>query len=142
VGISVICYAAGSLIVQRHLHAVDELGAVALSVAASSVALLPIALWSGPIPEPAFQAWSAVIVLGIVCTALGLLLYFYLIRAAGAARATVVTYINPAVAALLGVLVLDEHLGLGSTLGLVLILCGSWLATSRRPAVLARSVGR
>jgi len=56
-------------------------------------------------------------------------MYFYLIVAAGAARASVVAYINPAVAAVLGVFILHEHFGLGSMLGLILILFGSWLAT-------------
>lgn len=134
VAISMLGYAAGSLIVQRHLHAVDELGAVAVSLAVSTIVLLPVALLSNPIAQPSFEAWMAMFVLGAVCTAFGLLLYVYLIGAAGAARATVVTYINPALAALLGVLLLDEHFGLGSILGLILILCGSWLATSGQTA--------
>jgi len=50
---------------------------------------------------------------------------------AGAARASVITYINPAVASLLGVLILHEHLGVGGTLAFVLILLGSWIATRR-----------
>lgn len=48
---------------------------------------------------------------------------------AGAARAAVVTYVNPAVALLLGVFLLDEHFGAGPAVGLALILLGSWLAT-------------
>jgi len=48
---------------------------------------------------------------------------------AGASRATVITYINPAVAALLGVFLLHERLGLGGILAFALILLGSWLAT-------------
>jgi drug/metabolite transporter (DMT)-like permease len=59
-------------------------------------------------------------------------LYFYLIAAIGAARAAVITYVNPAVAVLLGVVLLRESFGLGSASGLVLILVGSWLATERR----------
>ncbi len=51
--------------------------------------------------------------LGIVCTALAMLLMFYLVNHAGASRASLITYINPAVATLLGVWVLDEHLALG-----------------------------
>jgi drug/metabolite transporter (DMT)-like permease len=54
---------------------------------------------------------------------------FYLVHHAGAARASVITYINPAVATLLGVLVLNEHLGLGGFTAFALILLGSWLAT-------------
>ena len=61
-----------------------------------------------------------------------------LVLDAGASRAAVITYINPAVAALLGVWLLHEHLGVGGILAFVLILLGSWLATrggrARRPA--------
>jgi drug/metabolite transporter (DMT)-like permease len=68
-------------------------------------------------------------VLGIVCTAVAMLLMFYLVNHAGAARASVITYINPVVATLLGVLLLDERLGVGGFIALALILLGSWLAT-------------
>jgi drug/metabolite transporter (DMT)-like permease len=60
---------------------------------------------------------------------LGLVLFVYVISNAGASRAAVVTYVNPAVAVLLGVLILDEHFGLGAGIGLVLILLGCWMAT-------------
>jgi drug/metabolite transporter (DMT)-like permease len=54
---------------------------------------------------------------------------FYLVNHAGASRASVITYINPVVATLLGVAVLHEHLGIGGAIAFVLILLGSWLAT-------------
>jgi drug/metabolite transporter (DMT)-like permease len=64
-----------------------------------------------------------------MCTALALQLFVYVIARAGAARAAVVTYVNPAVALLLGVFLLHEPFGAGPAVGLVLILLGSWLAT-------------
>ena len=67
--------------------------------------------------------------LGVLCTALAMLLMFYLVSHAGPARATVITYINPVVATLLGVWLLHERLGLGGVAALALILFGSWLAT-------------
>jgi drug/metabolite transporter (DMT)-like permease len=73
---------------------------------------------------------ASVVVLGVVCTALALIMFFYLIHAAGASRAAIVAYINPGIAALLGVLVLHEPFGLGLVIGLSMILFGSWLATS------------
>ena len=82
---------------------------------------------------PSALALSSVATLGIVCTALALLLYFYLIHETGAARASVVAYISPAIAALLGVLVLNEPFGAGSATGLAMILLGSWLATAKAP---------
>jgi drug/metabolite transporter (DMT)-like permease len=127
--VAVFGYATGSLIVQRYLHDVDEFGAVALSLAAASILLLPMTLLSVPDRVPSALAISSVIVLGVICTAAALWLYFYLVARVGAARATVFTYVNPAVATLLGVAVLHEPLGAGLVAGLALILLGSWIAT-------------
>ena len=92
---------------------VDELGAVAASLVVASVLLLPLAALSAPDHIPSTLSLTAVAALGIACTALALYLYFYLINVAGASRASVVAYINPAVAAVIGVLVLHEPFGLG-----------------------------
>jgi drug/metabolite transporter (DMT)-like permease len=73
-------------------------------------------------------AWS-LLALGAVCTALAMLLMFYLIKAAGASRASLITYVNPAVAALLGVGILHERLGVGGLMAFALILLGTWQAT-------------
>ena len=129
--VATVGYAVGPLIVERHLRGVDELGAVTVSLVVASVVLLPTAALSAPTHLPSALAVISLIVLGVVCTAGGMLLYFYLIVQAGAARAAVITYINPAVAALLGVFILREPFGLGSAAGLILILLGSALATSR-----------
>lgn len=126
---AVIGYAIGPLIVQRYLADVDELGALAASLVVASVILLPWARWTAPAQWPSTLALTSVGILGLFCTALALLLYFYLINEAGAARASVVAYVCPAIAALLGVAVLGEHFGLASASGLALILFGSWLAT-------------
>jgi hypothetical protein len=71
-------------------------------------------------------------VLGVVCTALGLVLFFGLVVEAGPSRAAVITYVNPVVAVVLGVLALDERLGATAVAGLLAILAGSWLATGGR----------
>jgi 8-oxo-dGTP diphosphatase len=69
--------------------------------------------------------------LGVVCTALAFVLFFALIAEVGPARAPVITYVNPAVALVLGVLLLDEPFTLGIALGFPLVLLGSALATAR-----------
>jgi drug/metabolite transporter (DMT)-like permease len=127
---AVLGYAIGPLIVQRHLAGVDELGATAASLSVAAFILLPFALYFAPTHVPSLTSIASVIVLGVVCTALALILFFYLIHAAGASRAAVVAYINPGIAALLGVVVLNEPFGLGLIIGLSMILFGSWLATS------------
>ena len=67
--------------------------------------------------------------LGVVCTAAGLIVFFRLIAEAGPSRASVITYLNPLVAVVVGVVALGEHLGAMSILGLLLILVGSWVST-------------
>jgi drug/metabolite transporter (DMT)-like permease len=126
---AVIGYAIGPLIVQRYLSDVDEIGALSASLIVSAVVLLPAALWTAPHTLPSILSMASLATLGIFSTALALLLYFYLINHAGAARSSVVAYVCPGIAALLGVFVLREQFGFISAIGLGLILAGSWLAT-------------
>jgi drug/metabolite transporter (DMT)-like permease len=127
--LAAVCYAVGPLIIRRHLGGLDSFGPIAASLAVSSVALLAPALMTFPAQQPSALALASIAILGIACTAVAMLLMFYLVNHAGPARASVITYINPAVAALLGVLVLHEQLGIGGMMAFALILLGSWLAT-------------
>ena len=136
--VSVAGYAIGPLVVERYLSDVDELGAVAASLVVASLVLLPLAVWSAPSQMPSALSLTAVAVLGVACTALALFLYFFLINEAGAARASVVAYINPAVAAVIGVVVLNEPFGAGTAAGMAMILFGSWLATGKSKAAEGR----
>jgi len=129
--LAAVGYAVGPLIAQRHLADMDSIGPVAASLSVACLLLLPAALFTLPRHWPTPLALVSVAVLGVVCTAFAMMLMFDLIRSAGASRATIITYINPAVASLLGVLVLHERLGLGGILAFVLILLGSWLATRK-----------
>ena len=76
--------------------------------------------------------------LGLVCSALAFAVFFALVAEVGPARMTVITYLNPVVAVLAGVAVLDEPVTLGIVVGFPLVLLGSVLATARsREAVSA-----
>jgi drug/metabolite transporter (DMT)-like permease len=128
-------YALGALIIARKLSDLPLFGVVAASLALTMVAYAPVGIAQLPAAMPSPQVIFAVAVLGVVCTALAFLLFLPLVAEVGAARATVITYVNPAVALALGVAVLDEPLTLGIVLGFVLIVLGSSLATRRsRPA--------
>jgi drug/metabolite transporter (DMT)-like permease len=122
-------YASGPLIIQRHLKGLDAFGPLAASLAVASAVLLVPAILTLPKHVPSAEALSSLLVLGIVCTAVAMLLMFYLVNHAGASRASLITYINPAVAALLGVWLLHEHLGVAGLTAFALILLGSWLAS-------------
>jgi drug/metabolite transporter (DMT)-like permease len=124
-----LCYALATIIVSRRLTDLDPFGPVTASLLLGAVALLPVGLATLPAALPAPGALWAIIILGVVCTAIGLLAYFRLIAVAGASRAAVVTYVNPVVAVVAGVVALGEHIGVVSIVGLALILLGSWIAT-------------
>jgi drug/metabolite transporter (DMT)-like permease len=127
--IATLGYAIGPLIIQRHLKGIDPYGPLAASLAVASTVLLVPAIMNLPTQVPTMLALASMGILGVVCTALAMVLMFYLVGHAGASRAAVITYINPAVAALLGVWLLHERLGLGGILAFALIVLGSWLAT-------------
>jgi drug/metabolite transporter (DMT)-like permease len=142
--LATIGYAVGPLIIQRHLAGLDSIGPLTASLVGASLVLFVPAMLELPREIPSTSALASIAVLGVICTAVAMLLMFYLVHHAGASRATVITYINPVVATLLGVLVLDEHLGVGGFIAFALILLGSWLATrgaiQRTPASAAATV--
>jgi drug/metabolite transporter (DMT)-like permease len=140
VAVVVVCYALGPIILARWLSDLPALGVITVSLAATAVLYIPIAAFTLPDARPAGNVVLSVLVLSVLCTSLAFLLFFALIDQVGPVRATVITYVNPAVAALLGVTILDEAFTFGMVVGFALILAGSVLATrpSRR-AVLAVS---
>lgn len=130
--IVVIGYAVGPMVVARRLSDVPALEVVAVSLALCAVAYAPFGLAQLPPALPPVASLAAVGVLGVVCTALAFILFFGLIAEVGPVRATVVAYVNPAVAVAAGVAILGEPFGAGTALGFGLILAGSWLATGAR----------
>jgi drug/metabolite transporter (DMT)-like permease len=118
----------GPLIISRKLDDLPGIGVITVSLAVASVVYAPYALTHLPSTMSA-EVVAAVVGLALVCTALAFVLFFELIVEVGPARSTVITYVNPAVAILLGVAILGEPLTWGIVVGFPLILVGSWLAT-------------
>jgi drug/metabolite transporter (DMT)-like permease len=96
---------------------------------AAAVVYAPAAALTWPKAIPPGRVLAALAGLGVVCTAAAFLLFFRLIAEVGPARATVITYVNPAVAVALGVSVLGEPLTPEIVAAFALILAGSVLAT-------------
>jgi len=126
-----VCYAVGPIVLTRYLAGAPALGVVAASLVVTVVLYAPFAATNRPAGMPSAHVVESVLGLALVCTALAFLLFFALIAEVGPVRATVITYVNPAVAALVGVLLLSEELTLGMVVGFALILSGSFLATGR-----------
>jgi drug/metabolite transporter (DMT)-like permease len=126
-----ICYAIGPAILARHLSGLPSVSVIAASLAICAVVYAPVAALQWPRTVPTAGVLASVGVLALICTALAFLLFFALIAEIGPVRATVITYINPAVAAVAGILVLHESFTAGMGIGFVLVLIGSTLATRR-----------
>jgi drug/metabolite transporter (DMT)-like permease len=122
----VICYAVGPVIMARSLADLPSIPVACASLLVVAVGYLPYAALRPPTDVRA-NAWWSVLALAAVCTALAFVLFFALIAAIGPARATVITYVNPAVAVLCGVAFLGEDLTAGILVGFPLILAGSVL---------------
>jgi len=127
----VVCYAVGPAILSRYLSGLPSVGVIASSLAICAVVYAPVAVLQWPRTVPSAGVLASVGVLALICTALAFLLFFALIAEIGPVRATVITYINPAVAAVAGILVLHERFTAGMGIGFVLVLIGSTLATRR-----------
>lgn len=133
VAVVVLGYAYGPLVVARRLADLPRLGVVAASLAACALAYAPFALRELPPSFPPATIAVSVGTLGVLCTAAAFVLFFALIAEVGPVRATVITYVNPAVAVALGVLVLGESFTVTTAAGFALILAGAYLAMHRGP---------
>ena len=131
VAIVVVGYAVGPAILSRRLAGLPSVGVMALSLGLSALVYVPIAAVQWPATLPSSNALGSIVILAVVCTAAAFLIFAALIDEIGPVRATVITYINPAVAAVLGVLVLNETLTVPMVAGFGLVLTGSMLATRR-----------
>jgi drug/metabolite transporter (DMT)-like permease len=135
-----IGYAVAPVIMVRRLSDLPSIPVVAAALLLTAAGYLPYAAFNWPASMSAKVGWS-VLGLGVVCTALAFVVFFALIAAIGPARASVITYVNPAVAVLLGVLLLNEKFTLGIAVGFPVILAGSVLAARRAPDIALEAAG-
>ena len=127
--VGAVGYAIGPMVVKLGMGGLDSRAVMGASLLVGALILAPFAAIDTPSRTPTVGAFAAVITLGLLCTAVAFVVYTLLIREAGTGRATVITYINPLVAVVLGVTLLGERPGPSSLGGLLLILGGSWLST-------------
>jgi len=133
-----VCYALSALWA-KPIAEVSPLGGTAVTSTIATIALAPLAAFNVPSHIPSAAVLGSMVALGLVCTALAYVVYFSLIGAAGAGRAALITYVNPAVAVLVGALILAEPITVGTIAGFTLIVLGCALSTGafsrgQRPA--------
>jgi drug/metabolite transporter (DMT)-like permease len=129
VGLVVVGYATAPIIMARRLADLPSFPVVSAALLLSAVAYAPYGLTHWP-RHVAAAGVASIAILGLVCTALAFVLFFALIAEIGPNRATVITYVNPAIAVALGLLLLSEQFTTGMGIGFPLILLGSVLAAS------------
>jgi drug/metabolite transporter (DMT)-like permease len=130
----VVGYSVGPMIISRSMSDLPGVGVVTASLGITAVAYAPWTFTHWP-QHLSFEVLGAVATLAVVCTAVAFVLFFQLIAEVGPSRATVITYVNPAVAVLLGVSVLGERMTWGTAAGFPLVLVGSVLASASSAGV-------
>lgn len=123
-------YAYAVIMVISNLPLVDGIAINGLAMALTSVFWAPVAIAQWP-SSISFNAVAALVALGIFSTAIAFILFFTLLKDIGPARGSLVTYVNTAVAVVLGVIILREPLTIGIIVGLPLVLIGSYLASRK-----------
>lgn len=121
------CYGVSAHYSKRKLADLSPIAVAAGSQIASSVWMLPVSLWYLPSEVPSMQSWMAAITLGVVCTGVALVIYFYLIQAVDATRAMTIAYLIPLFGILWGAIFLGETLTYMAFLGGCFVLLGLYL---------------
>jgi drug/metabolite transporter (DMT)-like permease len=125
-----VCYAVAPIVIDRQKNPPPALGIVTVSILFVAIAYAPFGAVGLTSAWPLrVDVAVSLLILGVLCTAVAFVLFFKLIAAAGPVRAVTITFINPAVAILLGIMVLSEPLTTGMLVGFPLVIAGSYLAT-------------
>ena len=123
-------YALGPVIVNKTLAESDSPTVIGMSLMIVSLIYTPFLPFVAPTEMPSNSSIFAVVTLALVCTVLAFILFFALIDEIGPVRVTLITYLNPAVALILGVVFLSEPITIGLAIGFPMVIIGSWFASS------------
>jgi drug/metabolite transporter (DMT)-like permease len=126
-----LLYGVAASYTKRRLAGIAPLAVAAGSQIGASALLAPLAFALWPAEPPGALAWAAVLMLGVLSTAMAYVLYFRLIAHAGPANAMAVTFLIPAFAVLWGWLFLGETITAVMAVGCAVILVGTALATGQ-----------
>jgi drug/metabolite transporter (DMT)-like permease len=123
------CYGLGGLLTGRYLGPAQPVVVSFASTAIATLVWLPVGIAQAPAAMPGWKTIGSVLALGIPGTALAYLLFFGLVGGAGAAYASLVTYLIPPIALAYGAIFLGERFGASAFGGLALIFAGVALGT-------------
>lgn len=127
-------YAIAPIMANHKMRDVPTSGVIGVSMAIVAVLYSPFALSNLPgeiAKNPGPDAWIALVVLGVVCSALAFVIFFELLKEVGPVKASLITYVNTAVALLLGTIFLAEPVTPGLLIGIPLISVGLYLSAKK-----------
>lgn len=130
--IAALFYAGAVSMINHKIPHVSGLAINAIALSVATLVYLPSLFFVLPTPVPPIDAIASVFVLGAICTALAFIVFFKVLAAIGPARASLTVYINTLIAVVLGAVLFREPVTASMSIGIVLVLLGSYLA-SRRP---------
>jgi len=128
--IASVSYAYAVIMILSNLPLVDGIAINGLAMALTTIFWGPVAIAQWP-SNISMNSALSLIALGVLSTAFAFILFFKLMEDIGPARGSLVTYVNTAVAVVLGVIILKEPLTAGILIGLPLVLVGSYLASKK-----------
>jgi drug/metabolite transporter (DMT)-like permease len=130
-----VSYGIGGPYIRKHVTPMNLPGVTtaAIQVSTSAITLMPLYLLTGPlfVAEPRVETVGALLALGILGSGFAYSFFHGVIAKAGSATASLVTYTNPMLAAVWGVLLLSEELHWYEPVGAVIIIFGVWFAQRR-----------
>ena len=133
--LAAMLYAYATNMISRKAPTVDGVTINSISMLLTAIVYAPFVAFTYPKESVSFNATISVIGLGVFSTALAFYYFFMLMSEIGPARSSLVTYVNTAIAVLLGVILLNEKFTIGMAIGLPLVLIGSYLASRKAQAV-------
>ena len=131
--LAAISYSYAVNMISQKLPDVSGIAINGLAMVFTSIAYAPLMIVQFPeVSTVSTESAVSLLALGVFCTALAFISFFIVLKEIGPARASIGTYVNTAIAVVLGVLILSEPLTIGIIIGLPLVMIGSFLA-SRKP---------
>jgi drug/metabolite transporter (DMT)-like permease len=128
-------YAVGAVMIRRSMSGVSPITTSTWVLLIATVQCVVLSVIFSPIPFGSLQGETvfAAVWLGLLGSAVAYVLYYFLITNWGAANATLVTYVVPAIGLVLGAVFLSEEITWLVVAGFVLIIGGIGMASFLRP---------
>ncbi|MEY4945039.1 MAG: hypothetical protein RL384_983 [Actinomycetota bacterium] len=130
--LATISYGIGGPYIRKFVTPMNLSGTstAAAQVFTSAITLLPFYLLTGPLTTaaPTVESLLSIVALGVLGSGFAYRLFHDVIKDAGSTVASTVTFTNPVVATIWGVLLLSEELHWYEPIGGLVVILGAWLA--------------